>query len=361
MSILEAQKRGQQKYKINTFDTQASYNYDKAINYYNLKIQSLLKMMETRTLSELKTEQDLEAYLSQVTFAFNKDWETLYNSKAITYDVMKQTVDSLSQQINSENENTAKKIDYVVFLNELAKNAGLSNLNFNNDNLPAFLDLSGLERIWTKLQKGENTSIPNLMGEIFEQGITGVLQNALGEIFAQIEQTGSAYVKGKKVKPDALLSLESFTIQDAAIDRGKKKPMKNNVIEVGGDVFNFEIMDLIDLSEYGNNVEAMKGLANMVNPGIIGMTAKQWTDSASYKSIAKFKIPSTEPFTKAELEGMKDSTLRLYNTWVISKYLISVLGSLNLVIASGSHTTTTSSFLRNLTKKQSSNHYAKTR
>jgi len=40
--------------------------------------------------------------------------------------------------------------------------------------------------------------------------------------------------------------------------------------------------------------------------------------------------------------------LRLYNVWIISRYLISILGSLNVIVASGSHIQTTDAFLSSM-------------
>ena len=197
---------------------------------------------------------------------------------------------------------------------------------------------------WDKIEKGQNTSIPNLMGEIFEQGVTGILQNSLGNLFGQIEQTGSAYARGKKVKPDALLSISDFTITDAGIKNGKRT-IKNNEIAVGGSTYAFEVENLIDLS---NPMTDLEGILNNSYPGLVGMTAKQWTDQAGYKSIAKFKIPKDSLFTKEELENFQASTLRLYNVWIISRYLISILGSLNVIVASGSKIETTDAFLSSM-------------
>jgi hypothetical protein len=55
-----------------------------------------------------------------------------------------------------------------------------------------------------------------------------------------VSQTGSAYVRGKKVKPDALLSITDFTIVDDFITNGKKT-IKNNAISADGVQYSFEV------------------------------------------------------------------------------------------------------------------------
>jgi len=52
---------------------------------------------------------------------------------------------------------------------------------------------------------------------------------------------------GKKVKPDALISIDDFTITSAGVAKGKKT-IKNNKIDIGGTSYSFEVENLIDLS-----------------------------------------------------------------------------------------------------------------
>lgn len=340
-------------YRVNTFDSQANANYKAAIQYYQAKFKALFNILSNETKNKLflNSPDDLETLVENCAKNFLPDWEALYNSKQVSYETMRKTVLELQDEIIKTNEGTAAKIDYYTFITTLAKNSGVSTptgFAASKDQMPQFLDLEGLQRIWAKIEKGENTSIPNLMGEIFEQGVTGILQNSLSEIFAYVQQTGSAYARGKKVKPDAILSITDFTIEDAAIQNGKKIT-KNNEISTEGSKFAFELQDLIDLNS--TSQEELTNILHSAYPGLVGMTAKQWTTEASYKSIAKFKIPDRGPFTKAELEGFQDSTLRAYNVWAISRYLISILGSLNVVIASGSQIETTHGFLQSTLAK----------
>lgn len=334
-------------YRVKTFDSQATQNYIAAIQYYRTKFQILFQQLSKNVKSKfaINADYDLEYLFNHCADSFLFDWEKLYNSKKVNYEVMKKTVDQLQQYVQRDNAGRAARIDYLLFINKLAENAGLDSNAFQNvDNIPQYLDLSSLAKIWNKIEKGQNTSIPNLMGEIFEQGVTGILQNSLDGLFAKIEQTGSAYVKGKKVKPDALLSISDFTVKDASIKSGKKT-VRNNEIDIGGNSFHFEVENLIDLE---NPMTDLQSILNQSYPGLIGMTAKQWTDQAGYKSIAKFKIPTDTIFSKEELNNFQPTTLRLYNVWIISRYLISILGSLNVIVASGSHIQTTDAFLSSL-------------
>ena len=333
-------------YRVHTFDSQATSNYIASIQYYKTKFQTLFNSLSTQVKSQflLGADYDLELLFNNVAESFIADWEALYNSRAVTYDVMRKTVLELQDQVERDNKGRAARIDFMAFMNRLAENAGVSSTAFLNGNMPQYLDLTGLQRIWDKIEKGQNTSIPNLMGELFEQGVTGALQAGLGELFAQIEQTGSAYAKGKKVKPDALISVSDFTVADDRISSGKRT-IKNNAIEMDGQKYSFEMENLIDLN---NPLTDLEGILNASHPGLVGMTAKQWTDQAGYKSIAKFKIPYDALFSKDELENFKPETLRLYNVWIISRYLISILGSLNVIVASGSKIETTDAFLSSM-------------
>jgi hypothetical protein len=90
---------------------------------------------------------------------------------------MRKTVNELQEHVVRDNHGRAARIDYMLFINRLAENAGLGSEMFANRNdVPQYLDLTGLAKLWDKIEKGQNTSIPNLMGEIFEQGVTGMLQ-----------------------------------------------------------------------------------------------------------------------------------------------------------------------------------------
>lgn len=334
-------------YRVKTFDSQATSNYIAAIQYYKTKFQLLFQTLSQKARSQfaLSADYDLEYLFNHCADNFLADWETLYNSRAVNYDVMRKTVNELQEHVIRDNQGRAARIDYMLFINRLAENAGLGSEMFANRNdVPQYLDLTGLAKLWDKIEKGQNTSIPNLMGEIFEQGITGILQQSLNGLFAQIEQTGSAYAMGKKVKPDALISINDFTITSAGVAKGKKT-IKNNEIDINGTSYSFEVENLIDLS---NPLTDLESILQQSHPGLVGMTAKQWTDTASYKSVAKFKIPQDKLFTRNELENFQPSTLRLYNVWTISRYLISILGSLNVIVASGSHIQTTDAFLSSM-------------
>lgn len=334
-------------YRVKTFDSQATSNYIAAIQYYKTKFQLLFQTLSQKARSQfaLSADYDLEYLFNHCADNFLADWETLYNSRAVNYDVMRKTVNELQEHVIRDNQGRASRIDYMLFINRLAENAGLGSEMFTNRNdVPQYLDLTGLAKLWDKIEKGQNTSIPNLMGEIFEQGVTGILQQSLNGLFAQIEQTGSAYAMGKKVKPDALISVNDFTITSAGVAKGKKT-IKNNEIDIDGTSYSFEVENLIDLSNPLTNLES---ILQRSYPGLVGMTAKQWTDMASYKSVAKFKIPQDKLFTRNELENFQPSTLRLYNVWIISRYLISILGSLNVIVASGSHIQTTDAFLSSM-------------
>ena len=334
-------------YRVKTFDSQATSNYIAAIQYYKTKFQLLFQALSQKARSRfaLSADYDLEYLFNHCADNFLADWEVLYNKKTVNYDVMRKTVNELQEYVIRDNQGRAARIDYMLFINRLAENAGLGSEMFANRNdVPQYLDLSGLAKLWDKIEKGQNTSIPNLMGEIFEQGITGILQQSLNGLFAQIEQTGSAYAMGKKVKPDALISVDDFTITSAGVSKGKKT-IKNNEIDIGGASYSFEVENLIDLS---NPLTDLESILQQSHPGLVGMTAKQWTDTASYKSVAKFKIPQDKLFTRNELENFQPSTLRLYNVWTISRYLISILGSLNVIVASGSHIQTTDAFLSSM-------------
>lgn len=334
-------------YRVKTFDSQATSNYIAAIQYYKTKFQLLFQTLSQKARSQfaLSADYDLEYLFNHCADNFLADWETLYNSRAVNYDVMRKTVNELQEHVIRDNQGRAARIDYMLFINRLAENAGLGSEMFANRNdVPQYLDLTGLAKLWDKIEKGQNTSIPNLMGEIFEQGVTGILQQSLNGLFAQIEQTGSAYAMGKKVKPDALISINDFTITSAGVAKGKKT-IKNNEIDINGTSYSFEVENLIDLS---NPLTDLENILQQSHPGLVGMTAKQWTDTASYKSVAKFKIPQDKLFTRNELENFQPSTLRLYNVWTISRYLISILGSLNVIVASGSHIQTTDAFLSSM-------------
>ena len=334
-------------YRVKTFDSQATLNYMAAIQYYKTKFQLLFQTLSQKAKSQfaIGADYDLEYLFNHCADNFLADWEVLYNKKTVNYDVMRKTVNELQDHVIRDNQGRAARIDYMLFINRLAENAGLGSEMFANWNdVPQYLDLTGLAKLWDKIEKGQNTSIPNLMGEIFEQGITGILQQSLNGLFAQIEQTGSAYAMGKKVKPDALISVNDFTITSAGVAKGKKT-IKNNEINIGDTSYSFEVENLIDLSSPLTDLES---ILQQSHPGLIGMTAKQWTETASYKSIAKFKIPQDKLFTRNELENFQPSVLRLYNVWIISRYLISILGSLNVIVASGSHIQTTDAFLSSM-------------
>lgn len=334
-------------YRVKTFDSQATSNYIAAIQYYKTKFQLLFQTLSQKARSQfaLSADYDLEYLFNHCADNFLADWETLYNSRAVNYEVMRKTVNELQEHVIRDNQGRAARIDYMLFINRLAENAGLGSEMFvNRNDVPQYLDLTGLAKLWDKIEKGQNTSIPNLMGEIFEQGVTGILQQSLNGLFAQIEQTGSAYAMGKKVKPDALISINDFTITSAGVAKGKKT-IKNNEIDINGTSYSFEVENLIDLS---NPLTDLESILQQSHPGLVGMTAKQWTDTASYKSVAKFKIPQDKLFTRNELENFQPSTLRLYNVWTISRYLISILGSLNVIVASGSHIQTTDAFLSSM-------------
>lgn len=342
----------QNNYEVNTFLSCGDANYSVAIKYYQQKAEFMKQALLNKAMGDLKAEQkdSIETLFEQgYQSAFNRAWEQLYNSKQVNYEVLQKAVQNANVIIEKENEQTTKKVNFLQFINDIGHNAGFQEDLFEGSELPEFLDITDIERVWDKLKTGQNTSIPNIMGEIFEQAILGVMQDALdGLEDILISQTGSKRMAGKKVKPDALISVDNFTITDASYLNAKKtRKIKNNKIAMGENSYSFDLTERIDLSDV--NEGNLDSILSQFPKGLVGLSAKQWTEQAGFKSIAKYTIRGDwGPFTQDEIKRFKQSTLRPYIFWNLSRHLINILGALNVFMASGTQVETTNIFLQNL-------------
>ena len=133
-------------YRVKTFDSQATSNYIAAIQYYKTKFQLLFETLSQKARSQfaLNVDYDLEYLFNHCADNFLADWEVLYNKKTVNYDVMRKTVNELQEHVIRDNQGRAARIDYMLFINRLAENAGLGSEMFANRNdVPQYLDLTG--------------------------------------------------------------------------------------------------------------------------------------------------------------------------------------------------------------------------
>ena len=352
-------------YVINTFVSQREKNMDVAISYYRQKTDFLLKSLETKIMTDTKqTLNETESFsdvfkkkLEEISSQMG-DLETLYN-KRIKGSVLQNKIAEYNKTVQSVSDGLESGFQTMQFLQFLQGNAAPVDIR---SGLPETIDLSGQRKVLeTMAQQGyESASAAGgararLIGEITEQIIIEMSKGNLGALFGLITPAGTAQTRNysglSQGKSDMLFATVAMDF--------KSLDTKETVGVINDTQVELDLIDAVDLESA--NAEAILSKYIEGERGLIGgMTIKQWSDKVlgshnatfAHSSYTMNLINSRYPNKMVSEQFDSKNTFRDYTSYVISKFLINVIGAYNILVGNASGIETTADWLSRLKKQK---------
>ena len=348
-------------YVINTFVTQRESNMDIAIKYYRQKTDFLLQSLETKmhlmTNKALNNIEDFNAVfenkLNEVS-AQMEDLETFYNKKIKGMELQNRIAEynKTVQSISNGIEQGFQTIQFLQYLQGNTDSVGALS------GMPATIDLSAQSKVLeTMAQRGYDTASAaggaraRLMGEITEQVIVEMVKGNLNDLFKHISQAGTLQTRNF-----AGLTQGKSDMLFAAVDMDfKNLDTKETVAVIKDQEIELDLVEAVDLE--GSNVEQTLARYLSGARGLVGgMTIKQWSDKVlgthnatfAHSSYTMNLINSRYPNKMIAEKFSNRQTFRQYTAYVISKFLINVIGAYNILVGNASGIETTANWLEKL-------------
>ena len=349
-------------YVINTFTTQRLSNMDVAIQYYRQKTDALLNALASQATRQLgQTLQSIES----VEESFNQkleeisanmgDLEAFYNKKIKGRDLQRRIAE-YQQTNDAVSKGLEEGFNTIQFLQMLQGNK--APVEVSESGLPETINLSAQAKVLeTMAQKGYSSAAAaggaraRLVGEITEQVITEMAQSNLQDLFSYIQQSGTVQTRNfsglSQGKSDLLIATVELDLKDL--------DTKETVGVVDHQEIELDLIEAIDLEDKDAR-RALDIYSQGARGTIGGMTIKQWSDKMLGTSSATFAHSSytmnlvNERYpNKAISQGFSyKNTFRQYTAYIISKFLINVIGVYNILVGNATGIETTASWLEKL-------------
>lgn len=361
-------------YVIRTFNSERESNYDIAIKFYRQKTDALLNSLKNEVLMNLN--QNIQS-IENIDEIFEKgleqaekglaSFEALYNQK-ISGSVLQERIAEFNQSNQAITEGLENGFETAQFLNMLA---GQQVADISDTSLPNTIDLSAQSKVLKSFStRGYGSAAAaggaraRLMGEIMEQLALQLAQGNLQTLFKTFTQTGAFKTQSFNSKLTYGKSDLLFTTADIdyqQLDTGE------TVGNINQEEVQLDLNQAVDL----NDREGAQQLLDQYTTGsralIGGMTVKQWSNNVLGQNDATFAhskytqnlINQRFP-NHAISEGFSErATFNLYTAYVISRFLINVIGVYNILVSNASEITTTAAWLQGLKKQYMLEHEIK--
>jgi len=348
-------------YIINTFSSQREENMDIAINYYRQKTEILLNSLSKKFNSKLSTGlKSVDSFYDVFEQKLNnisanmKDLESFYNKKVSGADLQKRIAEC-NDKTGMISEGLEKGFEVAGFLQMLLGKQ--SKVDFVGG-LPETINLSAQSKVLeTMSQRGYESAAAaggaraRLVGEITEQVITEMVKGNLNDLFSYIKQSGTVQTKNfsglSQGKSDLLLASVDLDFKDL--------DTKETVGVINHKEIELDLAEAVDLEDK-NAQKALQRYLKGERGYIGGMTIKQWSDKMlgtknatfAHSSYTMNLINNRYPNNSiSEYFKLKD-TFREYTAYVISKFLINVIGVYNILVGNSTGIETTADWLERL-------------
>lgn len=384
-------------YPVKTFMTKTKSHYEKAVEYYEAKqetfrtilIQQVNNIGGTYHNAQLQTLQGMfNNETTRLDKTFFKGWSEMYNSHWNPNKLQPalQKFNSATLALSASMMEIDEGVDLINYLNY-----SLNGANSSKISAPMYSDLS-LSAVRYISSNGLNTLIntytgpivgkkiqeyngykASAFGELFEELLEGGFKGAIGDLLnvlniggelTGMNLSGAAGPKYTQGKTDILLSITPVIIDKDSDGRaiGKTTDANGKPITV-----TLDADDLIDLDT--NDSTTLQEIINK-KAEFAGIGAKQWTlspilnsrlsaSSRKYSaSMGSFALTrdkaNAREYYEEDGEGYiteyfsTANKFTQYTGYLVSKYLINVIGELNIFMAFGDQLMTTSHFLNSL-------------
>lgn len=328
---------------INTFITQQIPNYNKAIDYYYQKVQNFMSqgelMLKQQLLANSLYGQSIEDIFNDAFVQYNQKisdpWKEIQQQSTSQ---LQSKFNALTRQLDSNGSNI---LDTGSLLAALSPKTSSS---INVTNIKGFMDLTQyINRIQSFGSARGNTRQlgglrADIMGDLFEAIGNNQINNETYNLFhTYLIGKKNSYLPSGKIaqgKTDVLISLHKATIVD------NTDPLtKSTFSTFGKSGIPLEASMLFDLTQ-GDLTEAyLKYYKDgLITSGMLGISAKATINKPSLGSFAR----SASEFRNRRSIGISkgfahQEDAENYTAYIISKYLINVIGVYNGLIMSGNN------------------------
>lgn len=353
------------QYVINTFVSQRKSNTETAISYYQQKTEALLNSLQTKMINQASSnlqkiqslDEIFETKLQEISAQMG-DLEAFQNKKITGKDIQARVIEykKAVQSIEEGIENGFQTIQFLQYLQGNDSNIGIGS------KLPEVINLQSQQKVLeTMVSEGYATASAaggaraRLLGEITEQVIISMLNGNLNEMFGELIASGTAQTKNwaglTQGKSDALFASMELKLE------------KMNSGETYGQINNQSVeLDLVEaLDMESKDVKSVLQQYTTGARGMIGgMTIKQWSDqrlgsrnaTIAHSSYTMNLINNRYP-NQMISEGFKSKqTFLEYTSYIVSRFLINIIGAYNILVGNASGIETTAKWLTRLVQEK---------
>ena len=359
---------------VQTFRTQADKNYNNAINYYATKKQNFIKAIaqkKSQISRQMYTIDSLDERLTSEIKNFNstiaKNWEKIYDSK-ISRAKLESALVEWNKATHIIDENMISGLGLIQLINQLS--LGIAPIIPTNENAlssTSALSLDFLHQLVTQVSQETLTNQQyagvraRALGEIFESLLLICAQEGLGDIFSVFkigdQHTGFSSVGNKTVqgKSDIMLFVDNVTLQTNSA--GLTVATTNTGEQVLLDALSWWDLETDGISRFNS-------MLNGTNAGVLGISAKQWNEkiighktglsskasfgnSALTEAMIAQRWSPRGPKTISWVFGNAQN-FTAYTGYIVSRYLVNIIGAYNGIMAFGNSMYFTSDWLQKI-------------
>lgn len=350
------------KYIINTFASQRDNNVESAITYYEQKTNALLSSLEnslvTKMLSKAQSMQSInEVFEEKINEISNKmsSLETFMSQKNSGLNVQSK-VQEYNMKTQALDKDMLENVDTIAFLKALSS----STMEFD-EGIPETIDLSGQSAALQGMAEAKYQTASaaggaraRIFGEIAEQIILNNLNNGLNEIFSYFQQTGKEQTMNwaglTQGKADGIFA--TMDIKMETLNTGETVGIVDN-----NQIF-LDLAEALDLEGQDITTTLNKYLTGGAQR-LAGVSIKQWADknlgsrkaTIAHAGYTADLIRSRFPDGKISKKFKSKDTFSQYMQYVVSRFLINIIGVYNVLMANASGVSTTANWLRNIYAK----------
>ena len=351
-------------YVVKNFKTHLVHNVNQTIEYYhqkyntfitaaNQKLQkTLLPLLEVSSVEEL-LEVAIANYNSNVALS----WENIQRQSSAELQEKAKEFEKITKSLQQKGET-------IIQFKEILKHFS-TDKTINYDHIPGVVNLNSIQTQLSSFvsYKGDSPRAlgghrSRLFGEIIEQGCGSMIYEQLMGLLGHI-QTGdkNSFLPNGTVgqgKTDNMffvdVSCDGGLTEHAQSFYGTKKGQYLDYSTTTNHSIALEASEIFDLT-YGGLQQALNSNVNHYLRGnMMGVNNKAWIGQSG--TFGSFSI-SAQEIRQRKKEGISDwfvhpEEFHIYTAYVVSKYLINIIGVFNGMIATGSQMMPTYAWLYKL-------------
>ena len=337
-------------YVINTFVSQTPDNVNKAIDYYYEKYRMFISLanqkLNTQILNQINGTLSIEQMFQNAYDTYNTqvavNWQNLQKQDSKTLQTKIQNFNTYTKQLTARGQQFIQLRDFLAYMNEGTID--------NYDQIPGAINLSTIQTLIQSFISAPGDSPQSLgahrsrlFGEIFEQATQSLIQDSTQYLLGYMQTGGekSLLPSGRVAqgKSDGMFFID--TKMDGGLITQTIPGSKASYAVTSQHNIPLEVSTLFDVTGGINQVLNQYTALGSIQGGMLGVSNKaQVGNLSSFGSFAPSAqiIKNREPHIGAKKisqyfhyqEDFKD-----YASYIVSKYLINIIGVYNGIISTG--------------------------